>query len=520
MIDYASSVDCMSAVKKIIQLSPKLMIFGIMIIPFISGILNVLTNKYLLEKNDEILACIILQFASGYFETIFRRKFHNIAIRSLSNQIIMRFNMANIKCGVVLPGKDIAKIDELMNDKYKLREFMFVIPTLWSTVVNIAISIYCFKIKSRYPIKLTLILICIVMCLVINVIRQKCRLSKPDGKVILNLRDANHVKNYLSLGYAVNTNYYKNKMEINDYAIMMINAILLCFDILITAYALISKNVKQVFIFRNVYQRIAQVSDCIDLLKHYEYVNDLITLLCMEKYTRDVPNATGDKLMDDFKSIQFVNATFGYYDDIIKAENYNVKINNLSYEFNRGMMYYIESPNGIGKSTLLRMFVMNLMHGDVYFKNKNDILINRKNVSFEYNSSIMYHVTQSSEYTSNITKKDIEHFIGKDQWLEKQLGLTNLFGKGTNEMSGGEKKRMFIYLSLVSPSQIILFDEVLSELSVNWIERVASTLIEWKGRNNKIILLVGHGMTNFMRKQNVINLTLIHNENTTSLEKA
>lgn len=89
-------------------------------------------------------------------------------------------------------------------------------------------------------------------------------------------------------------------------------------------------------------------------------------------------------------------------------------------------MYYIESPNGTGKSTLLRMFTINLMKGDVYFESEN--LINRKNISFECVSSMIYHVTQSSEYTPILTKNTVDA-IKRDEWLEDQLGVKRILEK-------------------------------------------------------------------------------------------
>jgi ABC-2 type transport system ATP-binding protein len=160
---------------------------------------------------------------------------------------------------------------------------------------------------------------------------------------------------------------------------------------------------------------------------------------------------------------------------------------------------------------------MNLSSGNIYFENENNYFVNRKNMSFDYISSNIYHVKQSSEYTPNFTKKDISNIIGRDELLEEQLGLKELLDKDTLEMSGGQKKRMFIYLALISPAQIILFDEVLSELSIDWVERVAFAIIDWKGRCNKIILLVGHGMSDFMVDKNVTSIKLDTNDGITSL---
>jgi len=498
-------------------------IMGMFIVPFITGYLNVQANKYLLEKNDDILHCVILHAISGYFGLVSRKMLYNDTIKKLKDDIIMRFNMSNIKCGIVLPGKNIKKIDEILNDKHKLHEFIMVVPTLWSTIINVTITMYFFKIESEYPIKLMITFFCVAICAFINITKRKFKkaITAQSKKTIINFHDLESVKIHLSMGHVFDTTFDKNKHKINIDKRNFVNIIMLCFNILIVAYSLLTKNIKQIFIFRNIYWRIAQQSNSINSLEHCDYVDELVTLCTlMEKHKYYTLDTFGDNIITKIMKINFDNASFGYYyDDITSRDvSYDVKINKLSFDFCRGVLYYIESPNGAGKSTLLRMFTMNLNSGDIYFGNEKNHFVNRKNMSFEYISSNVYHVKQSSEYTPNFTKKDIDDIVGRDESLEEQLGLKELLDKDTIEMSGGQKKRMFIYLALISPAQIILFDEVLSELSVDdWIERVASAIIDWKGRRNKIILLVGHGMSKFMLDKNVVSVKLNTYDNITSL---
>jgi ABC-type Mn2+/Zn2+ transport system ATPase subunit len=93
-------------------------------------------------------------------------------------------------------------------------------------------------------------------------------------------------------------------------------------------------------------------------------------------------------------------------------------------------------------------------------------------------------------------------------------------------MSGGQKKRMFIYIVLTSNATVLLLDEILSELSTEetpdvpegggWLRRVINTIVEWNGRKHKIILLVGHGCNDLIpKKQNVIKLKMNNTDNMT-----
>jgi ABC-type lipoprotein export system ATPase subunit len=106
--------------------------------------------------------------------------------------------------------------------------------------------------------------------------------------------------------------------------------------------------------------------------------------------------------------------------------------------------------------------------------------------------------------------------------------INDLFEKDSVEMSGGERQRMSLYISLTSKSTVILLDEILSEMSSEetsdvpegggWLCRVINTLVNWQGRYNKIIILVGHGILDLIpNKKRVIKLKLYNENNQTIL---
>jgi ABC-type cobalamin/Fe3+-siderophores transport system ATPase subunit len=242
----------------------------------------------------------------------------------------------------------------------------------------------------------------------------------------------------------------------------------------------------------------------------------------MEKYKLECD--IDAKTIKKIQKITFCNASFGYYsDDLMKNPTQIIKIKNLSFTFISGNLYYLEAQNGIGKSTILKMFLSNLFSGEIYFGD-----INRKNLSFTEIYNCVFHMVQASEYTPKFSKDEIKNFKGKDIWLEKRFLLSELFEKDTVEMSGGQKKRMLLYILLTSKTPVLLLDEILSELSTEdipeipegggWLYRVINTIIEWKKRKNKIIILVGHGLQNIIySKKSVIQLSLENNAEKTIL---
>lgn len=275
-----------------------------------------------------------------------------------------------------------------------------------------------------------------------------------------------------------------------------------------------SNNIAQLIAFGNISWMIGSLASNIKSIYYYTYMHDFISLCkCMERYKLQ----TGNEVMNKIDSVSFENTSFGYYsDDLRNTPEIKEIIKNFSYTFKSGFMYYIEAENGIGKSTIMRMFQCNLYKGDVYFgKTKT----NRKKLTFTNIRESVFHLVQASEYMPKFTKDEISVFKGKDNWLIDQLLLEDLFDKDMVEMSGGQKKRMLIYIVLISDAPIILLDEIFSELSTEdtpdipegggWLTRAIQTISNWDGRHEKIMIVVGHGLLELIpNKHDIIKLRL------------
>jgi ABC-type cobalamin/Fe3+-siderophores transport system ATPase subunit len=306
----------------------------------------------------------------------------------------------------------------------------------------------------------------------------------------------------------------EKQQNIQKYVICAINLI-------ITYISLIGKDIAQLHAFSNISWMLGCLADNLKSFQYYVFVSEFL-LVCktFEKYKFECESKT---IIGNIDKVDFVNASFGYYsEDLTNKPDYIQKISNLTYSFKRGLFYYLEAPNGIGKSTMLKMFTSNLNSGDIYFGS-----INRKHLSFEDISSRIFHIVQASEYTPKFTTEEIKAYKGLDPWLEKQLGLTDLLSKDTVEMSGGQKKRIFIYIVLTSNAPILLLDEILSELSTEetpdvpegggWLSRVINTMINWNNRQNKIIILVGHGLLELIPQQKHVIKLRLENTKTKSM---
>lgn len=514
--------QCCSTIFTTLSLFTPFTLVCMTIIPFITVFLNVIVNSILYTENKNIIKYILFKMVLDYVSCVLQQRMYSSDINIMTNQLITRLNIAKIYCGVPIPGINIKQHNDLINDSSKLRDFLFLLPMFWSTLVNFSISIYMINIESIYPVRFLFSLLCILMCCIITYLNDSSLYQriKPSSKTVTCFYNSEYTKLKLSMGCTLDKKFDNiqqkkrdNQRDLQMYIIIILN--------MITAYISISSNnLAQLHVFGNISWMISCLADNIKSLNYYTYMNEFISLCkCLESYKLK----TGNEIINKIDSVTFTNTTFGYYADLTNISKIKKIITNFSYTFNSGFMYYIEAENGIGKSTIMRMFVCNLIKGNIFF-GKTD----RKNLTFTNIRKSVFHLVQASEFMPHFTKDEIVELKDKDVWLSEQLLLEHLFNKDTCEMSGGEKKRMLIYIALTSDAPIILLDEVFSELSTEetsdipegggWLTRSIQTITMWKNRKKKIIIVVGHGLLELIPDNaDIIKLQVKNTKNKTTL---
>jgi ABC-type cobalamin/Fe3+-siderophores transport system ATPase subunit len=504
-------IDCTKITIKVMIASSKLALIGIILIPLITAYLNIHINEKLISDNHDIIYIIIIKGMYDYISWILRDNYIFSSSQITQQKLTLRLNMAKLKCASSIPGVNQKSYEDLLKNNYKLNQFLFVAPILCSSLISFTVTIY--RMEYYYGLLFTVLCI-ILLCVMIYLTDATLYISTiPNNTTITEFSDTDQVKIKLSMSCTLDTKHEINKTNKQNAQQNKQKYILCILNATITFISLYTEQKSLIHSFGSNIWMISCLADNIKSLQYKDYMIDFMKLCeTLEKHCHITIKPI--RRITNLKTISFRSTYFGYYnDDLTKDPKCIPIINNLTYTFNRGILYYLEAPNGLGKSTLLRMFQSNLISGDVSYNN-----INRNNITFEDLSTHIFYVTQASEYTPKFTKDEIKLYHGRDVKLEQQLGLQTLFGKDTIEMSGGQKKRMLIYIALTSSAPLILFDEVLSELSTEdthevkegggWLSRVINTIINWSGRRNKIIILVGHGLVNLIPQQHdVIKLS-------------
>lgn len=171
--------------------------------------------------------------------------------------------------------------------------------------------------------------------------------------------------------------------------------------------------------------------------------------------------------------VTFNNVSFKYVDKEL--------LNNVSFTINETDKIGLLGINGTGKSTLLKLIVGELEpnEGIIYKKNNLKVAYLAQDDKFVLENTIL-------EEIARITKTKEEESYNMKSILNK-LGLINHERK-IKELSGGEKKRLALACTLITPSDLIILDEPTNHLDIwmiNWLEKY---LIKF----NKAILLVTH----------------------------
>lgn len=463
---------------------PKWFFVALLIVPIFTVVAEIYVNNLIANKGG-FWEIIILKGINELVHGLLHNKIIHHYTNNMAQSLLQRIKMGKIRLGVILPAKNITKYNELIDESQKLNDFLSIIPITWTTLITFTVSIINMNGNTLY-----FTLICIGFIFLLKCFSMPVNCIPPPN-LITRIGNSDLVHTKLSMGIPMDENYYIRKQLQRLYQQDIRQTLVCILNIIITWISLSSNNYGQIHSFTSVSWMLRMFADNLRSFQHSNYIKEFFDLLnAFNKYEYKSIDTIP---LGNFTTVTFHKASFGYYEDLVNSVDRIEKIKEFSYTFHCGI-YDIEAKNGIGKSSLFKMFCYKLFDGKGYFGD-----IDIKNISFETMYTNVCYIRQFSEFAPHFTEEEILCFRGKDPDLEKALGLDSLW-KDTRELSGGMKVRMFLYIALTSNATIILLDEILKELStattnlgdVNWFDQVINTLVAWKGISKKIIVIVGH----------------------------
>lgn len=192
-------------------------------------------------------------------------------------------------------------------------------------------------------------------------------------------------------------------------------------------------------------------------------------------------------------------------DGVQVAYGDHVVLENFQLEIKRGEFVGIIGPNGIGKSTLIKVItnILEPKKGSVFINGKNNDVLTRREraklvsvvpqeftVDFDFNAfDIVMMGRNPHQYGKERNpKKDYEI-------VHEAMAMTNTWqfrDRYFNELSGGERQRIIIARAIAQQADVILLDEPTSHLDVHHQLEVLELVKKLNRERKATILAVLH----------------------------
>ena len=229
------------------------------------------------------------------------------------------------------------------------------------------------------------------------------------------------------------------------------------------------------------------------------------------EYKEDIINSSNKKSLDSPVSIEFDKHSFKY------PSSKNNILNEISLKIKASTSLGILGKTSSGKTTLIKQLL------DIYRVDKSSIYFNddvSSDISFKsFKEKIGYvpqeHMIFSDTLRNNILfsnenaseeellraieikkkKKDIDGF---------ELGLETVTGEKGVSLSGGQKQRLSIARAVVNNPEILILDDAMSAVDANTEKNILNNLIKY--RKDKTTIIIAHRISQVQNCDNIIVL--------------
>jgi lipopolysaccharide export system ATP-binding protein len=193
--------------------------------------------------------------------------------------------------------------------------------------------------------------------------------------------------------------------------------------------------------------------------------------------------------------IEFENVSLAYGNRLI--------LDNINFKINEGQIFGMLGPNGVGKSTIFNLItgLINTKEGSIKIAGEN---VNQYPVYLRTKKFKVGYVPQYGGYFNDLTLHDNLKAISeividnknlrvdKIDYLISKFELNNLRDIKAKFLSGGQKKKLVIALSLLSNPKVLLLDECFAALDVLTIKMLQEIIVNLQQENRITICICDH----------------------------
>ena len=193
--------------------------------------------------------------------------------------------------------------------------------------------------------------------------------------------------------------------------------------------------------------------------------------------------------------IEFENVSLAYGNRLI--------LDNINFKINEGQIFGMLGPNGVGKSTIFNLItgLISPQNGKIKIEGHN---VTEYPIYLRSRKFKVGYVPQYGGYFNDLTLFDNLKAISeivienkslrndKINYLISKFELDNLKDIRAKFLSGGQKKKLVIALSLLSEPKVLLLDECFAALDVLTIKMLQETIVNLQQENKITICICDH----------------------------
>ena len=193
--------------------------------------------------------------------------------------------------------------------------------------------------------------------------------------------------------------------------------------------------------------------------------------------------------------IQFENVSLSYGSRLI--------LDNINFKINEGQIFGMLGPNGVGKSTIFNLItgLINPKHGKIKINGED---VTKFPVYLRTKKFKVGYVPQYGGFFNDLTLLDnlkaiSEIVIDKKNLRQERIDfllsrfeLENVKNIKAKFLSGGQKKKLVIALSLLSDPKVLLLDECFAALDILTIKMLQEIVVNLQQENQITICICDH----------------------------